>query len=795
MDGVAKVLEENVEVIRRNWDDANKVAAGLYDPMESVVVQPTPVRNWLPLVLLALAWFVHLSLPWQLLMWVGTCALMVYGCSGENGTRLRHLVWAVLFMFLIIIWTMPGWSDHPNLYVHYKHHWHEGLVAGVLWVLEFGAREITLCVMTGALVYLWFNPRRVQILPATFIAAPYTAAVVETVLLHVLPFPAFVTFAALDSLVVRDLGLMPMFLILHGLFSITPLWVGILLHLLWNWWSVRPAAFTTLAMDILAPSARPGLHIEPICTDWLPLGDVRPGARLRKPRCRECETVGKGGYSLAGPRFSFSRVFCYKTCAHNMVRAAAHRMGGVPPRYKNEPDFLLAEEKCMDEWRQMAPLVIDWLLNVPHRVFVQRPPLKRLTVNQWLKRYPSGQARKMKNNWLATSEPLKDDYGCFVKKEKTTLTNDVDAYADPHMFVGCHTFSQGGHVVPDPRGISCPPEAFRVEVGPDCDYYNQKLQHLMSGQIFYAIGVSSEVFGHWLDWVTYNYDWALAVTGDDVLILRKRGEEWEVASLDMKRYDMHMHKAAFETSWELMETWRLYRLAWRMQKQAKLRTYRIRSTEGFGQLKVRYTQASGNGDTISTNSLVAVIPAIYAMTHGYDVHECYWKAGFYPTGGWQPYRRGHMNFDFLQRLPLLDRNGDITPIPKPGRILSRAFWSPNQLRASNRLPFCKAVIQSIRKDVMHCPLLNDLVARIEELSPGDSKIHLGRDALDVERMRAARPHKEARSAEMDLSIRYGISISDIRLMRQRIRAWKPGEFLDDHTTRRAFQRLVEVDTL
>jgi hypothetical protein len=278
------------------------------------------------------------------------------------------------------------------------------------------------------------------------------------------------------------------------------------------------------------------------------------------------------------------------------------------------------------------------------------------------------------------------------------------------------------------------------------------------------------------------------------LVLQQLGGEWRVASLDMKRFDMHIHQAACETSWGCMRRIGLKHLATRLEKQARRRRYRIRSPDGFGKLIVPYTRASGDGDTISSNSLIAVIPAIYALITQEDIIQTYWRAGFVATGGWQIYERGRLDYDFLQRLPMEDAYGNIAPTPKPGRILSRAFWSSNNISARRRLEYCRAVVDSIRADVAHCPLLNDMVARIDELHPGKATIKLDRNSQEPTRLRNVYRHDEAVDAVSRLAERYGVTESELLAARRRIRAWQPGEFLDDTATLHVFHRVVFVDT-
>jgi len=792
MDGVMKVLEENWKAVRENWEVAGRVSRTLWNPWELVWWQSLGTVNIVPISILTLIWLWALSVPIGIIVALVTLTTLPT-LFARGPVRGRHVIWTMIVVSIAALMRLHITEGEVREAIQQRHIPVLQEVGNTLLSVGLTLERAIICALVVLVLYLGASKATRPMLPASSIQQVLMAAPLETILVQASPF--FIPVLAIID-VWGDWYWLPLHLLLHTTFYVVPLPLGIALHLFWNWSTTRPAArLTTLAHDLIKPSAVPGLHIEPICTEFLPIKQLRPGAVFIPPPIPPCNSRGCGGYYLAGPRLSMARVFCYRSCCHNMSRAACHRMGGVGKRFVGVEDHERELSDIEDFWRRVDVRVTWWLRNnrEDNQSHIKRPPPKRLSVEQWLRRYPKAQRNKMRERWYSTSPSrMKMAYGCFVKKEKTTVVTRHDDFSDPNDHLGCHTFSND---MPDPRGISCPPEAVRVEMGPDCDYYNRLLQNEFNGRVFYAIGVSSTELGEWVDMAMQRWSWAIAVCGDDTLVFEKQRGRIYVQSLDISRFDMHIHRAALETSWEKMRGLGLGRLATLLEKQATPRRYRIRSTAGFGRLKVANTRASGDGDTISSNTLVAAYPAIYACVLGLDAVEVYRKCGFVVTGKRCLWQRGQLNYDFLQRLMLLNDRGETHPCPKPGRILARAFWASNNVAPRRRLEYCRAVVDSIDNDCAHCPLLNDLCARIKQLHPRKATIKLPREAYELNRLRSNRPSKESRQAEWTLADRYGLGVAEIRAMRSRIRAWSPGEFLDDERTADYFRRVAIIDLM
>lgn len=809
MDGVARVLKDNLSGIQFNWDAAGSVSNHLWNPWDMIWWDRLGKQNSIPLILLSVLWL--WALGFSTLFIAVVCLLLALPTILSGGpVRGRHVVWTMLVLSVLVLGQIAHWESQAfegstqrsgrgvrgalkEDFIDPLRDWGRESITPQLIMATFTFERLLLACAVFGILYILARRQVVRSRAGSFCKNVYLAAVIETILENSVPYFA-VVFAALDIL---DDFCVPLFvehLTIHAVFALAPFPLALVLHLLWNYLAERPAGrSTTLAYDLLHPSAEPGLHIEPICTEFLPLKQPRPGAHVQPPPIAPCFMRGKGGYYLAGPRISTARVYNYRGCGHNMMRAAVHRMAGVGKRYAGV-DFVRETEAVEAAWRQREAAVTEWLRSTRDNCgFLDRPPVRRLTVEKWLRRYPAGQREKMRLSWLASrGRGLRDDYGSFVKKEKTTVVTDYDEFSCPHDYIGCHAFTDK---VPDPRGISCPPEAFRVEVGPDCDYYNSRLQTFLNGRVLYAIGISSPQLGEWVEHAMYRWPWAVAVCGDDTLVFRWVNGKVVVSSLDISRFDMHIHRAALETSWDWMKRFGLSHLASVLRRQASPRRYRIRTSEGFGRLRVYGTRASGDGDTISSNTLVAIYPALSALLNGEDIRQVYWDCGFVVTGKDVDWQWGECDYDFLQRIMLPTDEQKLRPTPKPGRILTRAFWSQTPLRPDRRLEYCRAVVDSIRGDVMHCPLLNDLVRRIDQLYPKAPRIKLPREYREDHRLLAGKAAVEHPAAELWLARRYDLWVEDIKEMRERIRRWEPGDFLDDLATRDAFKRVAEVDLM
>ncbi len=554
-----------------------------------------------------------------------------------------------------------------------------------------------------------------------------------------------------------------------------------------SWRSISPL------YDLHHPSANRGIEIAPLCMGNT-TKEVRPGAYGEPPN-GHCSQTSQG-YFLNGPRLSMATVGCHKSCTCNTWRAMVHRMAGVPKRYASNPYQVANDNDTVSRhmrgvWRDMQNRVYQGVEQWQDK----RDWPYKLTYWQWEKRYPVAQGEKLRMAWLCGSQSK--TYSIFVKKEKLVLSNFIDnVHADPSVW-GSYPegFASTSPNMSDPRGISVPPPARRYECGPEADYYNRCLMRLFNGQVYYACGSTPEKLGLWAEWIMSTHMWGIAVMGDDVLVLEKINGVWVSTSLDISRFDQHIRKCHLSVSFDLMRHLGCRKLEHWMRKMCLPRKYTIKSPIKDGSLEIEGTRASGDPDTISSNSLITILIAWHAKINGIDLRQAFWRSGFVVTGGQSVFNGG--NWDFLQKVfyPAITKSGaTYHPAPKVGRFVARAFWSPIPYAHYNRPAYCRGVAMSLAKDFHHVPIARALIKRILELTEG-ADVLLDRDTKRA--MEYGLYSKEA--SQLSPSVyrifeeRYGFGKSGCDLIEEEISRLEWDEFVDTAQSRQFWEAIVRAD--
>jgi hypothetical protein len=543
-------------------------------------------------------------------------------------------------------------------------------------------------------------------------------------------------------------------------------------------------------IDLYSPSPYRGLEIAPVCMGNTSMA-VRPGAKGKAPmgKCGQNSI----GYQLAGPRLSMVTISSHKGCSCNTWRAMVHRMAGLPKRYQNAPSDVLNDNDAVSTnfrrvWREILPRLKR---GVPQQPDARAHP-SFLTHWEWDRRYPRALANKLRVAYVIGSEST--TYSTFVKKEKLMLSRLVDAHIDPLLW----EHSVDGFVnstLNDPRGISVPPPAQRYANGPEADFYNKTIMRKFNGQVFYACGSTPEVLGRWSEWVMANFDWGLSVMGDDVVYLRNGPLGWSATSLDISRYDQHIRQCHLKASFSYMRFVGVNLLRRNMERSCFPRKYHVKHPFEDGYLMVHATRASGDPDTISSNSLITIAIAWWAAEGNHDMSQAFYDCGFIVTGGTKPFVSGH--WDFLQKIfyPANTSWGGLYhPAPKVGRFVARAFWSSVPYAPVNRPAYCRGVALSLQKDFNHVPIARALVERILYLTEGKTPIFDAELKRSMEFGNFSKEMSHLNPAVYTLfEERYGVSKADCDLVESRISKLSWDEFVDDPKTREIWERIVTID--
>ncbi len=543
--------------------------------------------------------------------------------------------------------------------------------------------------------------------------------------------------------------------------------------------------------DLHAPNRSPGYGNRPVCFGVRPY-TVRKGASVTPPYGK-CTSHGLS-YRVAGPRCRLATVWSYKPCTCNALGALTGRMAGVPKRYKDIPNHTSDDgDEISTHFTRVAGRMTPLLLQgvTP---FIRRK-LQNLTHDQWARRYTAQNAEKMRQAWLNGGEST--TYSSFVKSEKNTMLEGEEA---DYTFESEWSLIDGvlecsAKDLPDPRGISVPAESVRYHLGPDADRYNKKLMRRFSGQVLYACGLSANHLSKWLEWVCTNHTWGIAVLGDDVLVIQNTPSGWQATSLDISRFDMHIRTCHLNHSYNLMRLLGLDQLATQLSAMGLKRSYKIRAPLQDGAAKIKATRASGDPDTISSNSIVTITIAWDAMLRGADLTQAFYDSGFVTTGTTHPLESPH--WDFLQKLfyPCEIQGRPVRlPAPKIGRFAARAFWTRGATDHST-LAYARGVALGLEKDFQHVPIARSIIARILELSDGVAPEFDPVELRDREFKNFVK--QPARITEATISFvcdRYHITPAAVAAIEQHILKWNWDSFLDDVESE-SWRSILKADLL
>jgi len=173
----------------------------------------------------------------------------------------------------------------------------------------------------------------------------------------------------------------------------------------------------------------------------------------------------------------------------------------------------------------------------------------------------------------------------------------------------------------------------------------------------------------------------------------------------------------------MMRHFGLNDLATHLEDMGLRRKYRIRAPLQDGRAAIKGTRASGDPDTISSNSILTITIAWYAMQNALDLKDTFGRCGFVTTGAFAPLESA--NWDFLQKLfypcSIMGQPTRL-PAPKIGRFAARAFWTRGQTDHGS-LAYARGVALGLEKDFAHVPIARAIVARILELSDGVTPVY------------------------------------------------------------------------
>lgn len=543
--------------------------------------------------------------------------------------------------------------------------------------------------------------------------------------------------------------------------------------------------------DLQNPDYTPGYGNYPVCSG-IRTRTIRPGSTVVAP-VGKCSEHGLS-YRVAGPRCRQATVYSFKPCTCNATAALCGRMAGIPKRYKDCPNDLLTNTDPVSEYFStvsgtMMPHLKRGVLPLYHRA------ANRLTHSEWETRYPARTAEKMNREWLCGGKSK--TYSSFVKSEKSvlTITDETTLTDEAHWSLVDNILTCTAPDLPDARGISVPAEGVRYDLGPDADFYNKKLMQRFSGQILYVCGLNSNQLSQWVAWIQANYDWGIAVMGDDVWLLEKIGGVWYSTSLDISRFDMHIRPVHLQHSYRLMEELGLNRLAHRLRAMGLKRKYIIRAEHRPGKATIIGTRASGDSDTISSNSILTITIAWFAKIHGLDVKEVFYRCGFVTTGSTSLFESA--DWDFLQKLPYpayYPETGDhsILFAPKIGRFAARAFWT-RCATDHKSLEYARGVCLGLEKDFAHVPIARAIIQRVLALSRNVEAKYDATELREAEfKGRVDEPAQSTHQTLAFICARYDITPEDVEQIEDHISKWNWNGFLDD-VAGEAWKKILTVD--
>jgi hypothetical protein len=565
-----------------------------------------------------------------------------------------------------------------------------------------------------------------------------------------------------------------------------------------------------------------------ICTAWLPVQDIRPGANLIV-----CKALGplvradtrkccSSGYYVAGPVMSRYVVTCYAGCTHNILRAMTSRMAGVPKAYVDSDDYaenlLAKEERVVEIWsRARAWLVMNMGRPGP---FV-RNRKDALTPSEWVLRFPEHKREPILHDYairLGTSI-----YDSFVKKEKTVLPTTlahVDSYPS-EIWIGNRPINTTRKL--DPRGISVPSVTARATHGPICSAINNMLCEGFNSQLMYAPGLSRTQLTDWFIWAheqlsTGALPWCMIIQGDDTCIFYA---DMTFASSDISRFDqsitVNMQVQTKLTQRTLLaisrrfcgeEEWEMF--ASRHSVLKKVGECRHRQTEQITykaqghKLEVEGTQASGASDTISNNSMNVFPAALSSLENGTDLDETFKSVGLLAGTHRGQFYLGNLDIEFLQlRIYKCAGERDYMVGSRIGRVLFRSFWCDTKLNERKLKSYALGVARGLLCDNRHVPCINDICARVIQLCEEEglheykSREQVARESVleFLANESTTTDIAEHDDTEEDVAVQLGVELTYLQSYRVYLRSWAWGYPLDPPEHQLVVDALYRLDCM
>lgn len=560
-----------------------------------------------------------------------------------------------------------------------------------------------------------------------------------------------------------------------------------------SWLSPQRPEIVSPVHDLAHPSASFNRHITNVCCRK-PIADARPGARVTVP-LGVCKPSGLT-YAVRGPRLGCATVFSMRQCPCNATNALLKRMAGIPKLYADRPaDAVDPNSAEAAFFRRVATEMLPLVLRRPNDepVFVQRPLHHRMTHDEWAAdRYNTATAASMRRQWLLTTrKTMPRTYSMFVKSEKNVLARHMP-YADPAFWSDHGNLTSCHHPdFPDARGISVPHASVRYDLGPDADVYNKRMMCRFSGQLFMAVGIDVQLLSDWFDWIVNNHEWGIADTGDDVVYLFRQDGVWWIWSLDMSRFDMHILREHLLYTYAIMRGWGLHRFADELEKRGLKRRYTIRASERQGYAVFDATRASGDNDTLPSNTVLPLTIAWWAKRHGEDIVTTLNKCGFLATGGL--HTLASPSWDFLQKIRYpCERDGHASHLfgPKIGRIAARSFWGRSD--SPPDLSYALNVALGLERDVAHIPILRVLIPRVITIARGKTWVDPREAREDRYRNHSSAAAVATHATYHFVADRYCVAIADLHAIEDHVASWVPGQLLDQYLPD-VWAAIVEVD--
>jgi len=247
---------------------------------------------------------------------------------------------------------------------------------------------------------------------------------------------------------------------------------------------------------------------------------------------------------------------------------------------------------------------------------------------------------------------------------------------------------------------------------------------------------------------------------------------------------MSQRSAHFRAVWQFLEEEGMMppeRVREIIQAQQSITTdARVYKTK-VGKLMVPGTMASGDGVTITFNSLILIMTILSFYATLQPLHrfpEYVSTLGFTATVMFH-HTRSILRTDFLQSRFWLEATGGRVFGPKPGRILARFFWIPRRYTKHSKYRLEAANMSlGLLSQASHIPIINDICRRVLELErPNVATLEAHPQELASWRVGdSPEEHPHTLSEMSDL---YHIPYESLQALRKRCREWSFGEPIDN----------------